>query len=83
MFYEAIFEPSEESDYSNDAMDLAGKVIAVEDGRIIDEGDCKGQQSFYIPNSTVGLIPSSDLREIKPVPFVRWREIHTSIGFSD
>jgi len=83
MFYEAIFEPSENGDYDADAMDLAGKMIAVEDGRVIDEGDHKGQQCFYIPNSTVGWIPSSDLKNIKTVPFVRWKEIHSSIGFGD
>jgi hypothetical protein len=83
MFYEAIFEPSAKRDYNTDALDLAGKIIALEDGWIIDEGDCKGQQSFYIPNSTVGLIPSSDLKDIKPVPFVRWKEIHSSIGFGE
>ncbi len=83
MFYEAIFEPSENRDYDPAAMDLAGQIIAVEDGRVIDEGDYKGQQCFYIPNSTVGWIPSSDLKNIKPVPFVRWKEIHRSTGFGD
>ena len=83
MFFEAIFEPSEKRGYNADAMGLAGKIIAVEDGWVIDEGECKGQQCFYIPNSTVGLIPSSDLKEIKPVPFVRWKEIHERTGFGD
>ncbi len=83
MFYEAIFEPAENRDYDPDARDLAGKMIAVEDGRVIDEGDYKGQRCFYIPNSTVGWIPSSDLKNIKPVPFVRWKAIHDSIGFGE
>jgi hypothetical protein len=81
MFYEAVFEPSKQRAYNDDAMELAGKIIAIEDGWIIDEGDYKGQQCFYIPNSTVGWIPSSDLKDLRPVPFVRWKETHNSIGF--
>jgi len=81
MFYEAIFQPSEKKEYSVDAQKLAGKKIAVEDGWVIDEGVFKGQQCFYIPNSTVGWIPSSDLKDIKQVPFVRWKEIHASSGY--
>jgi hypothetical protein len=81
MFFEAIFQPSEKKGYSADAVNLIGKTIAIEDGWIIDEGDYKGQQCFYIPNSTVGWIPSSDLKNIQPVPFARWKEIHANIGF--
>jgi hypothetical protein len=81
MFFEAVFEPSKQSAYNDDAMALAGKIIAIEDGWIIDEGDYKGQQCFYIPNSTVGWIPSSDLKDIQPVPFARWKDIHKNIGF--
>ena len=81
MFYEAVFEPSKQRAYNDDAMELAGKIIAIEDGWIIDEGDYKGQQCFYIPNSTVGWIPSSDLKDLRPVPFARWKETHNNIGF--
>ena len=81
MFYEAVFEPSDKRKYNDDAKDLAGKIIAIEDGWIIDEGDYKGQQCFYIPNSTVGWIPSSHLKNITPVPFARWKETHSNTGF--
>ncbi len=67
MFYEAIFEPSQIKGYNKEAKKLSGKRIAVQVGWIIEEGPHKGQQCYYIPNSTVGTIPDSDLKEIKPI----------------
>jgi len=81
MYFEAVFNPSEHLQYSNDAKSLAGKKIAVQSGWMIKEGQFKGQECYYIPNSTVGLIPICDLKEIKPVPYVRWRDLLAQLGF--
>jgi hypothetical protein len=70
MFYEAIFEPSEQINYDTNAKRLAGKKILVQEGRTIKDGPFKGQNSFYIPNSTVRWIPQCDLKELKPTSFV-------------
>ena len=75
MYFEAIFQPSESSTYSDSASRLAGKRIAIQDGWIIDNGPHKGQLCYYIPNSTVGQIPASDLKEIKSIPFARWSDL--------
>ena len=61
MFYEAIFQPLKRMNYTTEAKRLAGKKIAVQDGWIIEDGPFKGQNGFYIKNSTVGWIPQSDL----------------------
>ncbi len=81
MYFEAIFEPSGTMEYVPEAKDLAGEKIAIQEGWIIKEGPFKGQLCFYIPNSTIGWIPKSDLKELKPVPFVRWKEIHKQSGY--
>jgi hypothetical protein len=81
MYFEAIFEPSGTMEYVPEAKDLAGEKIAIQEGWIIQEGPFKGQLCFYIPNSTIGWIPKSDLKELKPVPFVRWKEIHKQSGY--
>ena len=52
-----------------------GKKIAVQDGWILEEGPHKGQQGYYLPNSTVGLIPASDLKEIRIIPYAQWKDI--------
>ena len=80
MFYEGIFQPSEKMHYNIEAKRLAGKKIAVQVGWLIKEGPFKGQQCFYIPNSTVGWIPISDLKELKPISLVKLKEIHKSLG---
>ncbi|UCH22621.1 MAG: hypothetical protein JSU83_05190 [Deltaproteobacteria bacterium] len=82
MFFEAIFEPSKEMNYNSDAKKLAGKKIGVQDGWIVEEGPFKGQNCFYIPNSTVGWIPKCDLKELKPISFNRWKDIHKSLGLA-
>ncbi|OEU62586.1 MAG: hypothetical protein BA867_07440 [Desulfobacterales bacterium S5133MH16] len=55
MFYEAIFQPLKRMNYTTEAKRLAVKKIAVQDGPF------KGQNGFYIKNSTVGWIPQYDL----------------------
>ena len=80
MFYEAIFQPSEQMNYNTEVKRLAGKKIAVQDGWIIQDGPFKGQNCFYIPNSTVGWIPLCDLKELKPVSIARWKEIKNALG---
>ena len=81
MFYEAIFQPSSKMNYNSDAKSLAGKKVAIQDGWVIKEGPFKGQNCFYIPNSTVGWIPQCDLTDLKPIPLIRWKEIHKNLGF--
>ncbi|MGD8367835.1 MAG: hypothetical protein PVG78_09345 [Desulfobacterales bacterium] len=79
MFYEAIFEPSEEFVYSDEAKKLAGKKVAVCDGGILNDGPLKGKNCFYVPSSTVGFIPINDLRDLKPISQVRWQEIRNTL----
>jgi len=79
MFYEAIFEPSGKMKYSAEARKLTGRKIAIQEGWVLEEGPFKGQNCFYIPNTTVGLIPFGDLKELKPVSFTRWQEIFRSL----
>ena len=81
MFYEATFQPSEQMNYGSEAKKLAGKKIAVQDGWIVQEGPFKGQNCFYIPNTTIGMIPLCDLIDLKPTSLARWKEIHKSLGF--
>lgn len=83
MLFEAIFEPSEQMQYNSNAKTLAGKKIAVQDGWVIKDGVYKGQQCFYIPNSTIGWIPRCDLKKLTPVPFVRWKETLKKTGFGN
>jgi hypothetical protein len=80
MFYEAIFQPSEKMNYNSDAKDFEGKKIAVQDGWIIEGGPFKGQNCFYIPNSTLGWIPQCDLIGLKSTSFVQWKELSKSLG---
>ena len=82
MFYQAIFKPAKQAPYNSEAKKLVGKKIAVQEGWIIEEGPFTGQHGFYIPNSTIGLIPMSDLRELKPISLAQWKSIFKSLGFS-
>lgn len=75
MYFEAIFQPSDASTYNDNANRIAGKLIAIQDGWILDKGPYKGQLCYYIPNSTFGQIPASDLKEIKNIPFARWSDL--------
>ena len=79
MFYEAVFQPLKRKNYNAEAKKLAGKKIAVQDGWIIEDGPLKGQNCFYIPNSTVGWIPMDDLIDLKPISFTKWKEIYNHL----
>jgi hypothetical protein len=80
MYFEAVFQPSNEGNYKSEAKRIIGKKIAVQDGWILEEGPHKGQQGYYIPKSTMGLIPASDLKEIRNIPYVRWKDIFNSVA---
>ena len=83
MYFEAIFNPSKPNDYNPDAINFVGKKIAVQDGWIIKEGPHKGQHCFYLPNSTVGSIPASDLKDLKNIPYVQRKTIYDRIGLGN
>ena len=76
MMYEAIFQPSDKTAYNEEAEKITGKKIAVYSGGVMEDGPFKGQDRYYIPNSKVGFIPRSDLKELKSVSLVQWKEIH-------
>lgn len=76
MHFEAIFKPQDSTEYSQQADQFIGKKIAVQNGWHIEEGPHKGQYSYYVPNSNLGMIPQSDLSEIKSIPYVQWRALH-------
>jgi hypothetical protein len=82
MYFEAVFQPSNGTEYNSDAADFVGKKVAIHEGWTLEDGPHKGQQCFYIPNSTVGCIPESDLQELKSIPFVQWREIYNQAGLN-
>ena len=82
MYFEAVFQPSNGTEYNSDASDFVGKKVAINAGWTLEEGPHKGQQCFYIPNSTVGCIPESDLQELKSIPFVQWKEIFDQTGLN-
>ena len=82
MYFEAVFQPSNDTEYNSDAADFVGKKVAINEGWTLEEGPHKGQQCFYIPNSTVGCIPACDLLQLKKIPFVQWREIYNQTGLN-
>jgi hypothetical protein len=82
MYFEAVFQPSNGTEYNSSASDFVGKKVAVHEGWTLEDGPHKGQQCFYIPNSTVGCIPESDLQELKSIPFVQWKEIYNQAGLN-
>ena len=82
MYYEAIFQPNEGMEYKSESKKFIGKKIALQDGWVIDNGPFKGQNCYYIPNSTIGMIPMEDLQDLKPVSFVKWRELHNKMELS-
>ena len=76
MHFEAIFKPKDSSTYNQVADQLIGKKIAILTGWQIEDGPHKGQFSYYVPSSNLGMIPQSDLAEIKSLPYVQWRTLH-------
>ena len=82
MYFEAVFQPSNDTDYNSDIADFVGRKVAIQEGWILEEGPHKGQQCFYMPNSTVGCIPASDLQGLKNIPYVQWKEIYNQSGLN-
>jgi hypothetical protein len=82
MYFEAVFQPSNGTEYNSDAAGFVGKKVHINEVWTLEEGPHKGQQCFYIPNSTVGCIPASDLQQLKKIPFVQWREIYIQTGLN-
>ena len=82
MYFKAVFQPSNDTNYNSDVAGFVGKKVAIQEGWILDEGPHKGQQCFYMPNSKVGCIPASDLKQIKSVPYVQWKEIYNMSGLN-
>jgi len=80
MYFEAVFQPLNDSDYNSDAAGFMGKKVPVQEGWILEKGPHKGQQCFYMPNSTIGCIPECDLKQIKSVPYVQWKTVFNQIG---
>ncbi|MDX1708567.1 MAG: hypothetical protein R3274_08210 [Desulfobacterales bacterium] len=80
MYFEAVFQPSSDSQYNASANEFMGKKVAIQEGWVLEDGPHRGQQCYYMPNSNVGCIPASDLQEIKSVPYVQWRHTHELIG---
>jgi hypothetical protein len=83
MYFEAVFQPLNDTDYNSEVSDFTGKKVAIQEGWILEEGPCKGQKCFYMPNSTVGCIPESDLKQIKSIPYVQWKAIYNLTGLND
>ena len=79
MFFEAIFQPNRKSEYKADMKRLIGQPIPIQGGWISEEGNHKGEQCFYLATKNVSIIPASDLKDIKNISFVRWKEIHSKV----
>jgi len=79
VFFEAIFQPQEQAEYNDEAKELIGKRIALQDGWILKDGPYKGQQCFYVPGTHVGVIPLSHLEGIKDIPFVKWEDLRIKV----
>jgi hypothetical protein len=47
MYFEAVFQPSNDTEYNSDAAGFVGKKVATREGWILEEGPHKGQQCFY------------------------------------
>ena len=80
MYFVAIFNPTNQTEYNSEAASFVGKKLPIQEGWIIDEGPYKGQQCFYAPNTTIGRIPLSDLQDLKSIPYARWQQLYSSIA---
>jgi len=83
MLYEAVFDPSEQSDYPSHLLKLKGKRLALHGSSVAAQGPFKGEECFYIPNTTIGLIPVRDLKNIRSVPFVEWEKTFKQLELSE
>jgi hypothetical protein len=79
MHFEGVFNPANKTEYNSEAKHFVGKKLPIQEGWIIEDGPHKGQQCYYAPNTRIGKIPQSDLKDLKPIPFVRWEQLYTSI----
>ncbi len=79
MYFEAIFSPANQAEYNSEAEGFVGRKLPIQEGWIIDEGPHKGQQCFYAPNTTIGKIPQSDLKDLKSIPYVQWKQLYSTI----
>lgn len=82
MYFEATFHPSNPTEYNADAEPLVGKRISIQQGWILEDGPYQGELCYYIPNTTIGTIPTSHLDNIEPIAYSKWRTIHSHLGFS-
>jgi len=83
LHFQGVFKPVNQTEYSPEAKKYVGKRLPVQEGWIIDDGPHKGQQCYYAPNTRIGKIPQSDLKDLKPIPFVRWEQLYTRIELED
>ena len=79
LHFEGVFNPANQAEYNAEAKNFVGKRLPVQEGWIIEDGPYKGQQCYYAPNTRIGKIPQSDLEDLKPIPFVQWEQLYTSI----
>jgi len=82
MYFEAVFSPTDQAEYNSEAVSCVGKKLAVQQGWIIEEGPHKGQQCYYVPNTTIGRIPQSDLKDLKNIPYAQWKQVLNSIDLA-
>ena len=75
MFYEAIYQPSKTGHLKGEAKKFIGTMLALQDGGWLMSGPYKGQTCF-IPSHHFGLIPASDLKNIRNISYGKWKEIH-------
>ena len=50
MYFEAVFQPLNDTDYNSEVADFTGKKVAIQEGWILEEGPCKGQKCFDDPH---------------------------------
>ena len=79
MHFEGVFSPANQTEYNSEAKHFVGKILPVQPGWVIEDGPHKGQQCYYAPNTRIGKIPQSDLKDIKPIPPFRWKQLYSSI----
>ena len=79
MYFEAVFNPENQTEYKPEAKKFVGKKLPIQEGWIIEDGPHKGQQCFYAPNTTIGKIPISDLKFLKSIPFFQWNQLYTNM----
>ena len=74
MFYEATYQPQKKTGLTAEAKKHIGKVIALQESGVMRSGPYKGQDS-YIPAAKFGLVPACDLKNMKALTPVKWKDI--------